>query len=138
MSKTVVEEDKKSVWNFKLLLWTAYSDDIVWRMLGRISSWNTLWEDLNTLTFYDLFMTSIQYVYVEPCYKEPYLYIKLLNSSKRIKTIITIFLMFLYSWYKLVLYYTTYVIINLKKTVIKPKKKTALNTIIPKHKVNRS
>ena len=37
------------------------------------------------------------------------------------------------------LYYTTYIIINLKKTVIKAKKtKTALNTIIPKLKVNRS
>ena len=39
------------------------------------------------------------------------------------------------------LYYTTYIIINLKKTVIKAKKiknKAALNAMIPKLKVNRS
>ena len=37
------------------------------------------------------------------------------------------------------LYYTKYIIINLKKTVIKAKKKkTVLNTVIPKLKVNRS
>ena len=36
------------------------------------------------------------------------------------------------------LYYTTYIIINLKKTVIKAKKKKrVLNTIIRKLKVNR-
>ena len=60
------------------------------------------------LTFYNHFMTSILNVYIEPFYIESYLYIKpFLNPIKWIKTIITIFLMFLYSWYKLMLYYTT-------------------------------
>ena len=74
----------------------------------------------NTLTFYNPFVTSIQYVYIELFYIESYicrtlsLYKISLNPIKWIKTIITIFSIFLYSWYKL-LYYTTYIVINFKK-----------------------